>query len=418
VTKGATAFAFLLMAMAWRLPADLLRYRTARHRHGRRLVAVASILVWTMPLALTFLFLILFAQANPLIESLLAKIDFRALLAWLDPVRMFFWLFMGFVTWPLLKPHVPAFLKRREAAPSPAASVTVPLQAHVAIVFGPGAVLRALVLFNMLFAVQTVLDALYLWGGLALPHGMTYAEYAHRGAYPLIVTALLAAAFVLIAIRPGATDAGSRTIRLLVYAFVAQNILLVISSILRLDLYVGFYALTYLRVAAFIWMALVAAGLAFIVARIALGKSGSWLVGANLATASAVLYACCFVNFAAIIGNFNVAHAREFGGQGIPLDASYLASLGPQALPGMAEAVRRRPDLRFPIHGNHLADYIGNNKERLARDIARWRSWTFRDWRLARQIDGKGLLNESRGIIAPQSVRPDAAATTQTRGPR
>ena len=31
---------------------------------------------------------------------------------------------------------------------------------------------------------------------------MTYASYAHRGAYPLIVTALLAGGFVLLALRP------------------------------------------------------------------------------------------------------------------------------------------------------------------------------------------------------------------------
>ena len=49
---------------------------------------------------------------------------------------------------------------------------------------------------------QTGLDLAYLWGGLALPDGMSHAEYAHRGAYPLVVTALLAAGFVLIAMRP------------------------------------------------------------------------------------------------------------------------------------------------------------------------------------------------------------------------
>jgi len=37
-----------------------------------------------------------------------------------------------------------------------------------------------------LFAIQTVLDIQYLWRGAALPDGMSYATYAHRGAYPLI----------------------------------------------------------------------------------------------------------------------------------------------------------------------------------------------------------------------------------------
>ena len=47
-------------------------------------------------------------------------------------------------------------------------------------------------------------------------------------------------------------------IRPLVLIFIAQNILLVISSIFRLDLYVAQYSLTYWRLAAFIWMGLVA----------------------------------------------------------------------------------------------------------------------------------------------------------------
>ncbi len=67
--------------------------------------------------------------------------------------------------------------------------------------------------------------------------------------------------------RPGGAAEQSKVIRPLVYLWVAQNVMLVISSILRLDLYVQTYLLTYWRVAAFIWMLLVAAGLLFIVAQ-------------------------------------------------------------------------------------------------------------------------------------------------------
>ncbi len=59
--------------------------------------------------------------------------------------------------------------------------------------FGRSAILNSLILFNALFAVQTILDLIYLWGGVRLPDGLSYAEYAHRGAHPLIATALLAA---------------------------------------------------------------------------------------------------------------------------------------------------------------------------------------------------------------------------------
>ena len=81
-------------------------------------------------------------------------------------------------------------------------------------------------------------------------------------------------------------------------------------------------------------MGLVAAGLALIIARIALGKSNKWLLTANLLTLSATLYACCFINFAALIARYNVDHSLEMSGQGISLDVWYLRALGPGRLPG------------------------------------------------------------------------------------
>ena len=170
-------------------------------------------------------------------------------------------------------------------------------------IFGEAAIRNSLIVFNLLFAVQTVMDLLYLWGGVRLPDGMSHADYAHRGAYPLILTALLAAAFVLAAMRRGGPAGQSSLIRRLVYLWIGQNVLLVISSILRLDLYVQVYSLTEMRIAAGIWMGLVAAGLVLILARIVLGRSNTWLVTMNLATLGITLYACAFLDFSAMIAS-------------------------------------------------------------------------------------------------------------------
>ena len=100
------------------------------------------------------------------------------------------------------------------------------------------------------------------------------------------MTALLAAAFVLTAMRPGGPAEASRIIRPLVYLFVAQNVMLVASSIQRLHLYVEIYLLTYWRIAAFVWMLLVAIGLVLIVARIVLASArDEWLIRMNMISA-------------------------------------------------------------------------------------------------------------------------------------
>jgi hypothetical protein len=249
--------------------------------------------------------------------------------------------------------------------------------------FGVATILRSLILFNLLFAVQTALDTIYLWGNVALPADITYAAYAHRGAYPLILTALLAAGFVLAAMRPGGPAEQSKIIRPLVYLWVAQNVLLVASSILRLDLYVQIYLLTYWRVAALVWMLLVALGLLLIVARIVLRRSNDWLVHANLIALTAALYICSLINFAAIIADYNVSHSREASGKGVSIDTNYLVQLGPQALPAIDKAIQiRGADPNLVSRRDSLVEVQ-------RKDMASWRSWSFRNWRLQRSLDGR-----------------------------
>ena len=66
-----------------------------------------------------------------------------------------------------------------------------------------------------------------------------------------------------------------------------------ISSILRLKLYVEAYGLSEMRIAAGVWMGLVMVGLILILARILLDKSNKWLVMANLTALALTLYAAC-----------------------------------------------------------------------------------------------------------------------------
>jgi hypothetical protein len=223
---------------------------------------------------------------------------------------------------------------------------------------------------------------------VALPASLTYAAYAHRGAYPLIATALLAAVFVLAAMRPGGPAEKSKVIRPLVYLWVGQNILLVASSILRLDLYVDIYMLTYWRITAFIWMGLVALGLVLIVARIALDRSNRWLVGANLIALTIVLYSVSLVNFDAFIADYNLTHSSEMAGKGVKIDANYLLTLGPQALPALDKVVSLRG-----------GDYcLAGRRDRLVetqrQDMA-WRAWGFRSWRLQRRLDAQAKSRSS-----------------------
>jgi hypothetical protein len=183
--------------------------------------------------------------------------------------------------------------------------------------------------------------------------------------------------------RPGSAAERSPTMRALVFLWVGQNVLLVLSAMLRLDLYVETYLLTYWRLAAFIWMLIVAAGLLLIIVRIVTYRSNAWLVSANLAMLALTLYASSFINFAAVVADYNVAQERNAAGMSLPVDGTYLLALGPQAIPAIDRYLAAHPlppQSHVPLRRSGLAAAH-------LRDAADWRASTFRRWRLTRYLN-------------------------------
>jgi hypothetical protein len=225
---------------------------------------------------------------------------------------------------------------------------------------------------------------------------LTYADYAHRGAYPLMVTALLTAVFVLLALRSHNRSRRPSMVNALLYFWLLQNIVLVLSSIWRMKLYVDVYSLTYLRYAALLWMGLVIAGLGLIILRIVFAKSNIWLINANLAALFVVIYANCFFDAGRFIAFHNVQHCKEVTGTGVELDYNYLLNIGISALPAL-QWLRQRNQQGIEAAGwpeRHL-------RRKLAASLDNWRIWTIRNYRLSREIEA-GATSQPSSSSASQ----------------
>lgn len=358
---------------------DWGRLRAARRRRGAARVAAALPLL-ALPVLGTALFLALFSAANPLISDAFAKVDLLAAAGGFSIARLAFWALATLLVWSLLRP--PRIL----LAP-PTAGEEFPVLPGVS----PASIALSLAAFNLLFALQNGLDIAFLWSGAPLPGDMTLADYAHRGAYPLIATALLAALFVLITLRPGTPSAETPLVRRLVYVWIAQNLVLVASTMLRTLDYIEAYSLTRLRIAALVWMALVAVGLVLVCVRLWRRKSGPWLINANLAAALVALSACSAVDLGAVAAGWNVRHAREVGGAGVRLDLCYLNDLGPSALLPLIELESRPIGPRFRERVSWTRNLI---MDRLATSQGDWHGWTFRNAR--RSAEAKRLVAQRR----------------------
>jgi hypothetical protein len=383
---------------------DWSHAQRARRRGG-------SVSLWShlpiliLPVAGSLVFVLLFANANPLIGDALGSIHAGNLFNGLSPLRIALWLLLGLLAWSLLRPARLAPLAARaggEAVALPGVSLA--------------SVTLSLLAFNIIFAVQNGLDISFLWSGAPLPEGVTLAEYAHRGAYPLIATALLAALFVLVTLRPGSDMPASGTVRRLVYLWIAQNVLLVASTMLRTFDYIEAYSLTRLRISALAWMALVAVGLLLICYRIWRHRSDGWLINANFAAAALVLTACAFVDLGAVAAQWNVRHTREVGGTGAVLDVTYLNGLGASALLPLIELESRRisPPLRAHVQRSRAMQMA-----RLEAEQADWRRWTFRGARRLAEAKRLGATSKLPRSVRTRPARPQtvpAPALTPARG--
>ena len=308
---------------------DLRRVIKARRGRGQLRRHLPHLV---LPALGSWTILTLFAQANPMIGIGLDN-AFDAMFPGFAAERLsFVWPTLLTFGWCLLRPRArPRVLATFDGS----SSREIPG-------FTVQSVRLSLIAFNALFAMQNLMDLAWLWRLAPLPKGMTLAGYAHRAADPLIVTALLAAGFVLVALRPGSQTAAVPWIRRLVVLWVAQNVLLVGNAALRTVDYIAASSLTALRISALLWMGLVALGLVLVLWRVLFDKSASWLINANAAAALGLLMGCCVVDLDTVAARYNIAHARELGGGGAPLDICYLQAMGPSALLPLAELEQRR----------------------------------------------------------------------------
>ncbi len=200
-----------------------------------------------------------------------------------------------------------------------------------------GATEAAIVLgaVNFLFASFVIVQFVYFFGGQAniSVNGYTYAEYARRGFWELLVVAMFS--FGLHFGLSQITDREGRRQRRLFSALGSLLVLLVliilVSAFQRLLLYESAFGFTRLRTYAhvfMVWLGLLLVG----VLVLEIGQHQRSFAGAALMASLGFGISLNVLNVDAFIVHQNVSRAQS----GRPLDRDYLLSLSVDAVPAMA----------------------------------------------------------------------------------
>lgn len=226
---------------------------------------------------------------------------------------------------------------------------------------------------TLLLSAWIGLQVRVMFGGsayVAATSGVTVADYARRGFFELVVIAGIVLAVLLLTddlLERGA-DGARRSFRALGTLLIGLVAATLLSAVMRLSLYLGFYGLTEDRVlalAVLVWVALVLGWFALTVLR---GERLRFARGVLLLSA-VWLGALNALNPERWIVETNLRRAER----GLEFDVAYHAKLSADALPALAAATERLPEPQASELRDAVAAEWTQRNERRAND---WREWT------------------------------------------
>ncbi|WP_276497353.1 DUF4173 domain-containing protein [Pontibacter litorisediminis] len=330
-----------------------------------------------VPLAVSVVFLVIYASASSAFSYVLSQIQFGAISwGWIGFTFTGFFLVFGL----LHQITIPAITERDLATGN---TLTRERAYNRGIFMLPALKYEhrtstvLLVMLNLLLLSFILSDAYYLTIG-TLPPSVVWAEYLHQGVYGLILSILLAIALLLYVFRGNLNFyRHNHRLKQLAYIWLTLNFVLVLLTLTKNSIYVFSYGLTYKRIGVYTYLSLTAIGLAFSFIKVASRKNNWYLFRKNAWALYTVLLLLGMFNWDKAITHFNIQVAQK-------TDYSYLSRLSDVNLPQMVQASTSAAPPFSEIQRESLLARRNRFVERVsARD---WQSWNYTDWRVRQEL--------------------------------
>jgi len=237
---------------------------------------------------------------------------------------------------------------------------------------------------NLMILWLNLLDIKHVWFGFEW-NGGYLKEMVHEGTYLLIAAILLSIIISIYYLNSNIVFLKkNKLFNLLIIIWLAQNLIMIVSVTLRNSYYINYFALAYLRIFVFFFLAACIVGLCSIIILILRRKSIGYLISVNsLSVFGIVIISCCF-NWDAIIARYNFAHYKKSF-----VHYEFLAGLNDSALPYMnytEEQIKQISAIQrgsFSFASSELytkIDFAAEITRRKAAFKKRWEQHHFVEW--------------------------------------
>ena len=241
-----------------------------------------------------------------------------------------------------------------------------------------------LVMVNILLLFVNIIDIDWLWFGFEYSKDFDLKQFVHEGTYLLIVSILLSIGIMLYFFRRNLNYyTKSKILKGLTYFWIVQNLILAISVAIRNFLYIEYWGLAYKRIGVILFLFAVAYGLFTLFVKICCQKSVYYLIKKNSLAIFFILLISSLFNWDMIIARHNLGHTLENH-----METSYLLSLSDKTLPliEMKSSVLDQ-DTGFnsyaSFHPYTYRDYyqIRVKDFKKAYENRTWKSWNYAEWK-------------------------------------
>jgi hypothetical protein len=252
----------------------------------------------------------------------------------------------------------------------------------------------SLVLLNVLLLFVNGIDISHLWINFKYTPNVNLFAMIHEGTELLILSIVLAMLVLLFFFRGNLNFySKNKWLKMGAYAWIIQNIILVISVFIRDYHYIVQFGLAYKRIGVLFFLAMVFAGLVTVFIKIQYKKTGYYLLRVNAWAALILLVSGTMVNWDAYITKYNIAHRAT-----APLNLPYLLTFSDKSLPAL-EANRqvlreREKELnKENIKLERCTECIDaildnrNNSYLKEQNTYTWLSWNLADAAIKKQLE-------------------------------
>ncbi len=356
----------LIKSVEW---LDNLFYAEQRGRNKPKLSKI-KVLSFLFPISISILFISLYTSANPALEKVIETID------------------LGFINWHWIRFTLLTYIVlfgfffQTQVQSLTIADTKAPNQLHrkrkrrfnvnfLALNYELKSGILLFLLLNLILLGFHLVDAYFLIfqeGNSGLGH----SAYLHQGVNTLIVSVVLAIAIIVYYFRGNLNFYKKNSkLKFLVYAWIAQNAILITTTALKNYQYIADYGLTYKRIGVYFYLGLTLIGLVTTLIKTKYIKSNWYLLRSNSLALYLLLVFGTFFNGDQIITRYNLMYTKE-------VDIDYLLDLSDKNIP-----------LLITYEGNNPGSLNFTQKRRLDEKAKaflekqvdqKWNAWNYVDY--------------------------------------